>query len=420
MSEIKFRKEAQKAQFSSEELTGFMRVTTLKHWVMLWVVYGFLAVLVGFGLFGRIPTRVTGQGLLLSTKGVLQDVIMPSGSGRVNAMHVAVGSIIHPGDVVASLDNQDVSNKIVTATAYYEDLKKQYDELKLEALEETAERDVIFKSQQAMNQVALATEQTHLTQVSDLLKRKEDMAARGLVNKEQLMSSYNDYYAVKSKIDQLQSTLIQDKLDNDRFRLDYQTKLRDLNVSVAQAQRDLSDLISQKKSVTTIKSTISGVVTHMHVSIGDVIKEGQPLLSVASLGQGLDAIFFVPAQQGQRIKPGAEVLISPMNIKRAEYGSMIASATEVTRFPSSPESMLAMLHNQELVDQFTKEGAVMMIRAAIMPDHNLSGYRWTTGQGPDLAMTPGMLVTAYVTVKTQAPITLIIPFLRHVFYGDEL
>lgn len=421
MSQIKFRKEAKKAVFTPEELTGLMRVTTLKHWIMLWVAYVFLAALVLFGLFGQIPTRVVGQGLLLSTNGTLQDVIMPTGSGRVNVINVASGDRVKPGEVIAALDNQDITNKIVTASAYYQDLKTQYDALEATASKDMADRESTYESQKKMNETSLATEETHLSQIEDLLKRKQDMAAKGLVNKEQLMNSYNDYYAVKNKIDQLQASLIQNKLDLDKFRQDYETQLRDLSLNVAQAQRDLSNLEAQKKSVTAIKSTVGGVVTHVHVGIGDSVKEGDPLLSVASVGSGLDAIIFVPAQQGQRVKPGTEVQISPMNIKRAEYGSMIAHAKSVGAFPSSPESMLAILHNQELVDQFSKEGPVIMMRAALESDPaTKSGYHWTTGSGPDQDIMPGMLVTAYVTVKTQAPISLIIPFMRHLIYGEEL
>ena len=421
MSDIQFRKEAKKTIISQEELTNLMRITTLKHWVMLYAIYGFLGVFILFACFGSIPTRVDGQGILLSTKGTIQDVIMPAGFGRVSAIKVAVGDNIKTGDIIAALDNQDVTNKIITAKKYLADLQAQQNQLKATAAKDLADRTTAYESQTTINKTTLAAEQTHLAQVEDLLKRKQEMAARGLVNKEQLMSSYNDYYAVKTKIDQLNASLIQDKLDLDKFRQDYETQLRNLSLNVSQAERDLADLEAQKNAVNDVKSTVSGVVTHLHVGLGDAVKEGQPILSVASLGTGLDAVLFVPAQQGQRVKVGSEVLVSPMNIKRAEYGSLAARATQVGAFPSSKESMLAILHNQNLVDEFTKSGAVIMLRAQIEPDaNNASGYHWTTGQGPDQTITPGMLVTASMTVKTQAPITLLIPFFRHIFYGDEL
>ncbi len=421
MSEIKFRQEAIKHRFSSDELTGLIRITTLKHWVMLALIYVFLITLFLWACFGSIPTRVVGQGLLLSSKGSIEDVIMPAASGRVKALLVSVGQVIQSGQVVAHLDNQDVTNKIASMQTYYNDLNNQYQHLKASAASDIADRAATFETQNKMNAASLETERVHLAQVHDLLKRKEDMAAKGLVNKEQLLSSYNDYYAVKGKIDQLQNQMIQDKLSFDMFKQDYETKIRDLSLNVANAKRELDDLEAQKTMVTEIKSTVNGVVTHVQVAIGDDVKEGEPLVSVASVGPGLDAVVFVPAQLGQRIKPGAEVLVSPATIKKAEYGSMIAKADAVAHFPSTKESMLAVLHNPDLVQEFLKAGTPIELRSVIETDKNTpSGYRWTTGQGPDQPMVPGMLVTAMVTVKTQAPITLIIPFLRHLFYGDPL
>jgi HlyD family secretion protein len=419
--EIQFREDATKHRFSSDELTSLIRITTLKHWMVLAFIYTFLITLFIWGCFGSIPTRVVGQGLLLSNKGTIEDVIMPAGSGRVKALLVSVGQTIQSGQVVARLDNQDVTNKIANMSAYYHHSNNQYQQLKITAAKDIADREATYESQMKLNQTTLETERVHLAQVDDLLKRKEDMAARGLVNKEQLLSSYNDHYAVKSKIDSLQNQMIQDKLSYEMFKQDYETKLRELNLTVANAKRELNDLEAQKDMVTEIKSTVNGVVTHVQVAIGDDVKEGEPLVSVASVGPGLDAVVFVPAQLGQRIKPGAEVLVSPATIKKAEYGSMIASADAVGRFPSTKESMLAVLHNPDLIDEFLKAGTPIELRSVIEMDKNTpSGYRWTTGQGPDQPMVPGMLVTAMVTVKTQAPVTLIIPFLRHLFYGDPL
>ncbi|MDF2867869.1 MAG: putative efflux pump rane fusion protein, partial [Gammaproteobacteria bacterium] len=44
-----------------------------------------------------------------------------------------------------------------------------------------------------------------------------------------------------------------------------------------------------------------------------------------------------------------------------------------------------------------------------------SGFRWTSSQGPNLLIGNGTLATATVTIKEQAPITLIIPALKRFF-----
>ena len=74
MQQDMFRKEALERLSSPERLDRLMRVTNAKGWVALAVAVVALAGLVLWGIFGSIPTKISGHGILMPPSGV-QNVI---------------------------------------------------------------------------------------------------------------------------------------------------------------------------------------------------------------------------------------------------------------------------------------------------------------------------------------------------------
>jgi HlyD family secretion protein len=52
------------------------------------------------------------------------------------------------------------------------------------------------------------------------------------------------------------------------------------------------------------------------------------------------------------------------------------------------------------------------IRAVLTPAKNFSGYRWTSPEGPPIAVKSGTLCTADIVVDRQRPVSLVIPVLK--------
>ena len=68
MSEI-YRKAALERLSSPEELDSLMQVTTPKGWLALISLGGLILIALLWGIFGRIPTKVLGQGMILARIG---------------------------------------------------------------------------------------------------------------------------------------------------------------------------------------------------------------------------------------------------------------------------------------------------------------------------------------------------------------
>jgi multidrug efflux pump subunit AcrA (membrane-fusion protein) len=103
-----FRKVALERLSSPEQLDQLMQVTDRRGWLALTALAGLLAMAVTWGFVGSIPTKVTGEGILIRTGGVKG--VISTYSGEVTEFHVRVGDLIERGDVVASLFQSSQGN----------------------------------------------------------------------------------------------------------------------------------------------------------------------------------------------------------------------------------------------------------------------------------------------------------------------
>jgi HlyD family secretion protein len=93
---------------------------------------------------------------------------------------------------------------------------------------------------------------------------------------------------------------------------------------------------------------------------------------------------------------------------------MLGTVRAVESFPSTRQGMMRVLRNEELVKSFLAEtaGTPIAVRAEITKEASTpSGFRWSSGSGPDLVLTSGTRCVAHVTTRTQRPISLVLPVL---------
>jgi len=127
----------------------------------------------------------------------------------------------------------------------------------------------------------------------------------------------------------------------------------------------------------------------------------------------LEVVVFVSSLDGKKVKPGMDIFISPSTIKREDYGYMVGKVTAVAEFPSTSQGMMRILQNQQLVQQLSAGAAPIQINADLTPDAGAtSGYKWTSPGGPPVLIQSGTLGTANISVRSQRPISLVIPMLR--------
>lgn len=96
-----FRKVALERLSSPEELDQLMQVTTSKGWLALLSLGILLAAALVWGFFGRIPTTVDAQGVLLRAEGVYN--VPAVTAGQVTGLYVNVGDVVAEGQTIARI-----------------------------------------------------------------------------------------------------------------------------------------------------------------------------------------------------------------------------------------------------------------------------------------------------------------------------
>jgi HlyD family secretion protein len=142
-----------------------------------------------------------------------------------------------------------------------------------------------------------------------------------------------------------------------------------------------------------------------------------PLLTVESGAKqagALEAVMYLPVQQGKTIVPGMAANIYPSSVNREEYGFIRGRVTTVSEYPVTAQAMMATIGSEALVAELAGRGAALLeVRIAPLLDPGTaSGYKWSTTDGPPVRIDSGTPVTASIIIKTQKPITSIIPQIK--------
>lgn len=409
----KFREAALKQFTSPEQLDQLIQVVTPRSWIIAGSLYAILFILLLWSIFGSIPTRVEGPGILLAGGGDIYNAVAPDGPSHVNSINVKPGDRVVKDQVVATLSRPDLLEQITDTKKYLTDLQDKKQQLIQISNQEIQARQAQLTQQKESLQRVLAASNEKFNHLAAFLALRESAYKRGIETKQDVEQTLQDYYNVKSEIEGYTKQLIQVDIDAANFNDQWHERLRDLDLKITDEKLKLANLQTRLNLSSDVQSPITGIVTNTQVAAGSIVNTGAPLVSIASEGQGLDALVYLPPENGKRIKSNMTALVSPTTVEKAEYGSIQGIVIEVSAFPTTSEAILAALQNQALVKEFSGEKAPIEVRIKLLNNpKTYSGLKWSSSKGPKQQITPGTIVKAMITIQTQAPITLLIPALK--------
>ena len=413
-SQYYFRESAVKSSVSSaNQLNQLIRIISPWPWLILLGIYGILIAVLAWAIWGKVPTYVTGQSVLMVKEGSIYTSSAPEGSGRVVKFTVTPGDEIKKGQVVAHLEQADLYKQVSVSESHVSELLAKKEELLQFSEKMLGERDQLIIEQNDILHRSISIESQNLANLRELVQIKEASVAKGLETKERLIEALTELHSTQATIEQYRDRLTQNDISRAEYVDRWQQRILELDRKIDDANFDLKILQEKLRVANVVTSPADGVVLGLQTSIGSVVKAGSPVISIASRGEGMDAVAFIPAKDGKRIKPGMSALIAPSTFKREEYGSIKGIVETVSQFPATRNSMIAMLQNIQLVDFLAKSGPPLTVRIRLQEDQGtFSRLAWTSSQGPQQHVTPGSFATARITVRKQSPVSLLIPALR--------
>lgn len=375
-----FRKEMLEHISSPEQLDHLIRIVRPRGWIALITFLVIVLFTILWLIFGNISTTINGQSVLMKTGGIL--TIMSDVDGRISDITVTPGELVAKGQTIARIEQPELRNKLYLMR------------------EESKDKEASYKEQ-----IALYKKQEHDLEdrISDLSERfgvYSNLLQRGIVTKKDYLDIKVELKEAKTKLHELKNKRLETVQEKQEF-------IRNLNV--------MTDKLDEH---TRVISPYNGRVIDVEVTYDTLVKNGTPLIQIEPSGRtvkNLEAIIFIEATHGKKVKPGMQVNVSPYAVKSEEYGSMIGRVTNVSTYPATFQSMMNVLRNDEFVKQLLKQGVLVAVKATLIPDkHTFSGYKWTSPGGPPVKIQSGSLGKATIVTKKQKPYTLIIPTAKRV------
>ena len=159
-----------------------------------------------------------------------------------------------------------------------------------------------------------------------------------------------------------------------------------------------------------ILSSTFGQVIELSAEEGDLVQVGQTIGTIENSHLPLEVSMFVPFASAKKVKPGQEVNITLTSAEKEKYGLLKGKIKTISDFPVSSSALKSLLTTDTLVNSVTASGPTALVTVELVKDkETISGYKWTTKEGPPFKIDSGTLVFGEIVLKDQKPIELIFP-----------
>lgn len=428
-----FRKVALERLSSPEQLDQLITITTPIGWMSLFAIGGLLISAILWGIFGSVQTKVQGQGIVLKQGGIM--AIQAQHPGTITEILIERDDLINQGTVIARLRQDQILEQIQEAQreltnleiAFQEKNKSQLEtmQLQLTKLQQdqlNLQQDIKNLERQVQTQYALRQQkQEYLAGVRNLVEQ-------GILSKNKALEAQNEIVGIEQQINSLQAEVekAKNRLNSIQLEikqlndskvldaLDQQQRIETLEINIQRLQKDFEEH-------SQVTSPYSGRVLEISVTPGTLVRSGMPIALIERQSQSydLEIIAYFSPLVGKQIQQGMEAQITPSIIKREEYGFMEGIVQQVDTFPSTFNAVLKDVQNETLARMLTQDAAPIKVVISLLPDPGtLSGYKWSSRQGPPIEIQSGTICTTEVTVKSQPPITLVIPLFKKYLFGS--
>ena len=416
-----FRKESLDKLATPEQLDQLMQVTTPRGWMALMAFGGLLLAVLMWGIFGKIPSRVSGQGILIKSGGVFE--IESLSDGQIIDMMVDIGDRVTKGQAVVTIARPDLKEELDNAREALADQTKSHERL-VEAANANIElkRQFTFNKQTTLSN-ALQFAEGHLKWLNQKVTNQLGLVEQGLITRQEVTDTRIQIGQVESEIGDCMDQMEQLSIELYEFEDQKERDVLESSHALATEQRNVETMESDYKTKTTVLSPYTGRILEISADAGRAVNRGDCLMSLElddETNSTLMIVAYVAARDGKKVQKGMKAKISPSTVKQEEYGFLLGTMTSVSEFPSTTEGMMQTLQNENLVESFSMGEAMIQMFASLTPDpKTVSGYKWSSPKGPPLKLQSGTICTISITVSEQRPIALVIPILKKAIMGED-
>lgn len=468
-----FRQQALNHLSSPEQLDKLMQVVSPKDWLPLSALFFFGTLGVLWSIFGNIPITVTGKGILINPRRVVQ--LQSPISGQLQSLTIRSGQCVKKDEIIGIINPADKKQQLQQQRDKLAQLKQQaakttavrQQRSQLETAAITAERNSLKQrlqdtqkmtpriqnegsnsiSQQRLNLQKKLKDAQELTPIlQKRLRKQQQLQQQGAISSERVLQAEQEYRQTRQNISEIQAQLQQLRVQETELQQKYQENLNNItqiqvelekldtrskqleqdnleaantqNNQIQELQQTIARLRKEVSDNSIIKSPHSGCILEITTNGGQYVNPGTRLGTLQTTGtvKEMMSVSYFAVEDGKKIRPGMQVLITPDTVKRTRFGGIIGKITEMTPFPITSEGAASLVGNPEVVQKIMGEGGgkIEAMSQMQLDPKTASGYKWSSSSGPQLEISPGTTTTVRVTVEQRKPITFVLPILREI------
>lgn len=372
-------------------------------------------------IFGFIPIEAEGVGIAVNAEGLSN--VETSFSGIVKTLNVRVGDQVKQGDLLVTLYNPEIEARLRIVQGTIQTLEKRLVLLRLQvASEAAAERKALSENVEAAKFKIQSLEKEIPVLQSDV-KNKEDLAAKGLFDSQSLQQSKELLWSKQTDLEKTKANL-----SNLQFLLKKGYREEEVEALYEQFLQAVQDkrLLETQLRYKSIYSPVTGRVLEWFITPDRYVAAGELIarLEIQGKEKGHKIFYgYLPLEAGKKVRLNAEVEIELTTVKSQEYGAMLGNIVGVSQYAISPENLTRLINNPALIEYFLqKHEAVLEVLIEPQHDpHTISGYRWTSGNGPPIQLTSGTLCTFKGLVEEIRPFLYFFPawWIKKMIYQHE-
>lgn len=405
-----FRKDAIDKLQSPDRLNEMVKIISPSNWIAVLSICILLVFFVIWSIFGRLPINVNGNGILLKSGGVME--IPAIATGQVSRVYVKPGIRVRKGDILAKVAQPELKLKIDNLSQQLFHLKTKYstiegfDKKDLELKRAIIDQNVINKNKR------IEKNKERIVFVESQIDAREELLEKGLITTESLNESKILKFELEQQNLTLQNELEELQLKAFEMSKEIEIELNNLDGQIIALEGEVGELRAKYELNSEITSPYTGHIVELMVNAGSIVSPGTYILSMErdDALELLEAIVYVSPSEGKKIKEGMEVKLSPSTVEVEKFGYIKGSVLQVSEYPATFEGMLNTLQNRELVQSFFTGMPPIAVRIGLnLNEENLSGYEWTSGDGPEVEIKSGTLCDSKIIIKNKRPISLILP-----------
>ncbi len=425
-----FRSRAEKPFQNPDQLAAGLRLVGSGYGIAIATLAAIVAAAIIGAIFVKVPITVSGLGVILSSKGLLEFTITSDHEGRITELLVEVGQPVVPGQEIARLVQRALDNDLKLAEAELDLVNQEETRIRTLQAQVTRNFEEVQRQQEANAHESLDLLERRRVLLERIAEAQEGMRKTGQVTVDRYLLIQAELAEVMERMAARRGELLTLTLNSNEKKAQYERELQALATRRTAAEHQIDRLRERHRNDTVIRSAQAGVVSELKVYPGDLVRFDTPLISIlpteeagasdANDAPRLVADLFVPARDGKKIQAGMPALIEPTSVRRDVYGAIRGVVTKTSAVAASPEQLRHILRNDELVKRLTANGPPFLVTVELERDaKTASGFRWTTSAGPDAQITAGTLLDAKVTTERVSMLGLLIPAVKELLRGPK-